>query len=133
MTTQGVTDINRSSTDCPGASMELSTDMIRLEHVPVWLNNLTHPHTVVGTMNHMNTLQPVHSIRVAIWILEPKIIPYNNNKNITNIRTVWYTKLLLCAKSREGPQPTRVCYMQPSLTFLQEAISIARTHDLQAT
>ena len=56
MTPYGVAHVNGSPADGPGACVELCAQMIRLEHVPVGLYHLTHPHAVVGAMDHMNAL-----------------------------------------------------------------------------
>lgn len=38
-----ITDVNRSTRDCSGSSMEFSTWVSRLKHVPIWVNKISHP------------------------------------------------------------------------------------------
>lgn len=51
--TKMVTEVDGSTRDGSRRRMVLGTDMIRLEHVPIRLNHLTHPQTVVRTVNHV--------------------------------------------------------------------------------
>lgn len=36
-------NVNRTAGNCPRSSMELGTRVSRLEHVPIWVNEVAHP------------------------------------------------------------------------------------------
>ena len=74
MLPDGVTDIDWSTGDSPGSSKELSTRVSRLEHVPIWVDEVAHPQAVVGTVHHVTTLEPECAIGVTRWISAPEII-----------------------------------------------------------
>ena len=79
-----ITDINWATRDCPRGSMELSTKVSRMEHVPIRVDKVAHPQTVVGTMHHVTTLKPKCAIGITRWISAPKIITYNKKKHKTH-------------------------------------------------
>jgi len=70
-----VTDIDRTTGDRPRGSVELSTRVGGLEHVPVRVYEVAHPQAVVGTMHHVTPLQPVCAVDITVWISRPKVIP----------------------------------------------------------
>ncbi|KAL5990564.1 hypothetical protein ACLOJK_011466 [Asimina triloba] len=74
MVADAIAQAYTAATDGLGVNMELDTQMVQLEHVLVWVYDLPHPHVVVGTMDHMNTLQRIHPQWIVIWVLKPEII-----------------------------------------------------------
>lgn len=75
MLSHRVTDINRTTRDGPGCGMECSTRVCGLEHVPIWLNEVAHPKTVVRAVNHMAALEPKGAVGIPRGISAPKVIP----------------------------------------------------------
>ena len=59
MAADRIAEIHRSTADGPGCGVVPGAAVIGLKHVPIWLYHLAHPEAVVGTVDHMNTLQPV--------------------------------------------------------------------------
>ena len=51
-----VTYVNRPTRHGPRGSMESSTRVCGLEHVPIWVDEVPHPQAVVGTMHHVTPL-----------------------------------------------------------------------------
>lgn len=51
-----VTHVNGSTANGSRSGMEFRAQMVRLKHVPIGMDDLAHPHAVVGTVNHMNSL-----------------------------------------------------------------------------
>lgn len=73
----GVADVDRPTRDGPGGSMEPCTRMSRLEHVPVWVYEVTHPKAIVGTVHHVTPLEPKCAIGNTLWFGAPKVITYS--------------------------------------------------------
>jgi len=73
-----ITNVNGSTRDGSRSSMELSTWVSRLKHVPIRVNKISHPQAVVGTMHHVTPLEPVRSIWIPRGISAPKVISYMN-------------------------------------------------------
>jgi hypothetical protein len=70
-----VTYINRATRNSARCSVESSTWVSRLEHVPIWMYEVAHPQAVVGTVHHVTTLEPKCAIGISRWIGAPEIIP----------------------------------------------------------
>lgn len=51
-----VADVNGPARDGAGGSMELGAWVSGLEHVPIRVDEVAHPHAVVGTVHHVTPL-----------------------------------------------------------------------------
>lgn len=73
----GVADVDGTAGDGAGGGVEGSARVGGLEHVPVRVDEVSHPQAVVGTVDHVASLQPERPVRVTRWVGAPKIITCN--------------------------------------------------------
>lgn len=60
-----IRNVNGAAGDGSGGSVELGARVSGLEHVPVRVNEISHPQAVVGTMHHVTPLEPIGSVHIS--------------------------------------------------------------------
>lgn len=73
-----ITYINRSARNGTRSGMEFGARMIRLEHIPIRVDKVSHPQAVVGAVHHVTPLQPIRAVWISGRVSAPKIIPCMN-------------------------------------------------------
>lgn len=72
----GVGNVDGSAGDGARRRVELSARVIGLEHVPVGVDEVPHPQTVVSAVHHVTALEPEGAVGIAGGISAPEIISY---------------------------------------------------------
>lgn len=71
-----VTDIDRTTGDGARGSMEGGARVSGLEHIPIRMDEVAHPQTVVCAVHHVASLQPKCTVWISRWISAPKVVTY---------------------------------------------------------